>query len=106
MTGAKSFRKIVPCASCYPRRASIACAGLRSEVFVVLALLALEVVGIGRTLLLAGNVRPIRREVRVELEPLLKPALGIGKDGFGGAFGLAHAAIDALVGIDDQHHFA
>src|SRR3546814_11837312 len=35
-----------------------------------------------------------------------KPAFGIGQDRLGGAFGLAHAAIDALAGIDHQHVFA
>src|SRR4029079_13371669 len=76
------------------------------EIFVVLALFALVLVGIGRTVLLAGDVRPLRREAGVELQPLLEAALRVGQDCFGGAFGLAHATVDAFVGIDDQHGLA
>ena len=41
--------------------------------------------------------------LRVQFHPLFKPRLGIGLYRLGRAFGLAHAAIDALVGIDDEH---
>jgi hypothetical protein len=34
------------------------------------------------------------------------PWLGIRLDGFGGTFGLAHAAIDAFIGMNDQHVLA
>ena len=76
------------------------------EIFVELAVLALMLVGVGRAVLLARDVRPIRRETGVELEPFLEPAFGVGQDRLGRAFGLAHAAIDALVGIDDEHVLA
>ena len=56
--------------------------------------------------LLAGDVGPFGRIVGVELEPLLEPALGVGQDRLGRAFGLAHAAIDAFAGIDDEHVLA
>src|SRR5436305_875434 len=74
---------------------SVAGAGLGREIFVVLARLAL-----------AGDVGPLRRESRVELEPLFEPALGIGQDRLGRAFGLAHPAVDALAGVDDEHVLA
>ncbi len=42
----------------------------------------------------------------VELHPLFHVRLGIGADRVGGAFGFAHAAVDALVRVDDQHVLA
>src|SRR3546814_20329874 len=57
-------------------------------------------------LVLTRHVGPLRGESVVEFEPFFKPAFGIGQDRLGGAFGLAHAAIDALAGIDHQHVFA
>ena len=45
-------------------------------------------------------------EIGVDLEPFLEPALGVGKDRLGRAFGLADAAVDALVGVDDEHVLA
>src|SRR5712671_7221763 len=39
----------------------------------------------------------------VELEPFLKPGLGVGLDGLRRAFGLAHAAVDAFVRMNDEH---
>src|SRR5215210_764205 len=83
-----------------------ALAGVGCEIFVVFALFALVLVGVGRAVLLAGNVRPLRRERRVELEPLFEPALGVGQDRLGRAFGFAHAAIDAFVGVDHEHVLA
>src|SRR4051794_40726618 len=87
-------------------RRSVARAAVGREIFVELALLALMLVGVGRAVLLACDVRPLRRKFGVELGPFLEPAFRIGKDRLGGAFGLAHSAIDALVGVDDQHHLA
>ncbi len=46
---------------------------------------------------------PLRREGHIELEPFFLSCLGIGQDCFGRAFGLANPAIDALVGVDDEH---
>src|SRR5687768_14539882 len=56
--------------------------------------------------LLARDVRPLGRIGRVELEPGLEAAFGIGKDRLGRAFGLAHAAIDAFARVDDEHVLA
>src|SRR5437764_697509 len=36
----------------------------------------------------------------------IKPGLGVGLDRIDGTFGLAHPAIDTLVGIDDEHVLA
>src|SRR6476646_2200813 len=88
------------------RGGSVPRARVGRKIFVVLAFLALVIVGVGRAVLLARDVRPIGRETRIELEPFFKPVLGIRKKRFGRAFRLAHAAIDAFVGVDDQHHFA
>src|SRR3546814_4121021 len=40
------------------------------------------------------------------LKPLLKPVFGVRKDRLGRAFRLAHTAIDAFIGVDDQHVLA
>src|SRR5919112_5310244 len=63
-------------------------------------------VGVGRAVLLAGDIRPAGGEIGVHLEPFLKAALGVGKDRLGRALGLADAAVDALVGVDDEHVLA
>ena len=38
--------------------------------------------------------------------PLLQTAFGVGQNGFSRAFRFANAAIDALVGVDNQHILA
>src|SRR5688572_5407322 len=63
-------------------------------------------VGVGGAVLLSRDVRPFGGIGRVDLKPLLEAALRIGEDGFGRAFRLAHAAVDALVRIDDEHVLA
>ena len=60
-------------------------------------------VGVRRRRALAGDVRPLDREIGIHLEPLLRLAVGVRQDGFRRAFRLAHAAVDALVGMDDEH---
>src|SRR3954468_1808712 len=67
---------------------------------------ALPGVGVGRGRALAGDVGPLAGKVGVQLEPLLRLAVGVGQDRRRRAFGLAHAAVDALVGVDHQHVFA
>src|SRR6185503_5714515 len=85
---------------------SVALARVRGEIFVELALFALVLVGVGRAVLLARDVGPGGAEICVHLEPFLQPALGIGQDRLCRAFRLAHAAVDAFVGIDDEHVLA
>src|SRR3954470_17952687 len=81
-----------------------ALAGLRAEVLVVLALLALVLVGVLRRGPLPGDVGPGPVGVLpVQLRPLLGLGLRVGQDGLGRAFGLADAAVDALVRVDDEH---
>src|SRR3954467_7683299 len=78
--------------------------GLRAEVLGVLALLALVLVGVLRRGPLPGDVGPGPVGVSaVQPRPLLGTGLGVGQDGLGRALGLADAAIDALVGVDDEH---
>ena len=54
----------------------------------------------------ARDVRPFAGIFGVEGKPFLQARSGVGLDRFGWAFGLADAAIDALVGIDDEHVLA
>jgi hypothetical protein len=44
--------------------------------------------------------------ISVELEPLLGSVLGVGLDRFDRTFWLTYPAIDAFVGMDDEHVFA
>src|SRR5688572_27230677 len=83
-----------------------ALAGLGGEVLLELARHFFPRVGVGGRRALAGDVGPLHREVGVELEPLLRLGIGVGKDRLGRALGLAHAAVDALVGVDDEHVLA
>src|SRR6185503_66603 len=80
-----------------------ALAGLGREVLFILAGDLFPGVGVGRRRPLARDVRPLHGEVRVQLEPLLRLAVGVRQDRLGRALGLAHAAVDALVGMDDEH---
>ena len=52
------------------------------------------------------NVWPDRGIFHIQFEPVFETWLGVRKNGFGRAFRLAHAAINALVGIDHEHVFA
>src|SRR6185436_686563 len=81
----------------------LALAGLRVEVLLELAGDFLPGVGVGRRRPLAGDVRPFHREIGIEREPLLRLAVRIGQDGLRRALGLAYAAVDALVGMNDEH---
>src|SRR6202020_1028116 len=88
-----------------PQR-SVAGPGSRRKIFLELAFFALELLGVGRGILLLGNIWPGFGIFGVHFKPLFEPRLGIRLDRVGGTFGLAHAAIDALVRMDDQHVFA
>ena len=56
-----------------------------------------------RGLTLPGNIRPSFGVVGINLDPFLRPRVGVGDDRLGRAFGLADAAVDAFVGVDDEH---
>src|SRR5205807_1311774 len=83
-----------------------ALARIGTEELLELALDALPLVGIGRRFLLARDVGPGRRIFAVHLDPFLGRALAVGNDRLGRAFRFADAAIDALVGVDDEHVLA
>ena len=80
-------------------------AGIGRKVL-LLVRLAVPFLGVGRWITLHGDVRPDLCEIRIELQKLLQPLLGIRLDRLDRTFRLAHAAIDALVGMDDQHVLA
>ena len=84
---------------------SIAFTGLFREVGLEFAGYAVELLGIGRGLALDGNIRPFRGIFGVYLEPLLQARFGIRLDRIGRAFRLANTAIDAFIGVDDEHVF-
>ena len=85
---------------------SVALARIRREIGVKFAGLAFKFLGIGRCLALDGDIGPFGSVFSVQLQPLLKARLGIGLDCISGAFRLTHAAIDAFIGVNDQHVFA
>jgi hypothetical protein len=62
--------------------------------------------GTFRGVALDGDVWPFWRVFGVELEPAFQTGFGVGLDGVGGAFGFANTAIDAFIGVDDQHVLA
>src|SRR5689334_14494047 len=67
---------------------------------------ALHLLGIGRRFALLADVGPGLGIFGIHRQPLFQAGLGIGLDGFRRAFRLADPAIDALVGVDDQHVLA
>jgi hypothetical protein len=60
-------------------------------------------IGIGGRLTLAGDIRPFFGKPGVGLKELLGPFLCIGLDCLDRAFRFADAAIDAFVGVDNEH---
>jgi hypothetical protein len=62
-----------------------------------------KVVGIRRCGLLPRDVGPDLRIFGINLKPLFEAGLGIRLDRVDRAFRLANAAIDAFVGVDDEH---
>src|SRR3546814_18382139 len=54
----------------------------------------------------SSDLGPLGGEGRVQLKPLLKPVFSVRKDRLGRAFRLAHTAIDAFSGVDEQHVLA
>src|SRR4029453_4925903 len=88
------------------KRLFLARARLVREILFKLVFFVLEIIGVGRRLALAGVVRPRGRRAAIEPQPLLQALLGVGQDGVGRALRLANAAVDAFVGIDNQHVLA
>src|ERR1700692_1177441 len=65
-----------------------------------------ELFAVRRRLLLTGNIWPGLGVFRIHFEPNREVRLRVRLDGFGRAFRFAHAAIDALVRMNDEHIFA
>src|SRR6201987_3016498 len=68
--------------------------------------LILPLVRIGWRLALAGNSRPLSGIGRVGFGPSRRTIVAIGDDRLGRALRFAHAAINALARVDDEHVFA
>src|SRR3546814_3943985 len=75
---------------------------IRAEMLLELVFDVLPVVGIGRRISLAGDIGPFLCVFGINFEKLGGFVVGIGVDGLGRTFGLAPAAIDALVGVKDR----
>src|SRR4029077_12118084 len=88
------------------KRPILAFARLFAEILFKLVFFVLEIISVGRRLALAGDVRPIAGQAAVELQPLLETLFRIGQGRVGRALGVAHAAVDTFVGIDDKHVLA
>jgi hypothetical protein len=65
----------------------------------------IEFLGVGRRISLACYIWPGFGVVSVQLKPRGKVGFGVRLDCFCGAFRFAHAAIDAFVGMNDEHVF-
>src|SRR3984893_4448666 len=66
----------------------------------------LPLLGVAGGLLFGLDVRTFFGVFGVDCQPLLDAGLGIGLDRVNRAFRLADPAIDAFIGVDDQHIFA
>lgn len=73
------------------------------EVFIELVGNPVEFLCLRQLILLLGDVGPFGGVFRIDLEPLVEARFGIWLDGISRAFRLAHAAIDALVRMNDEH---
>src|SRR6185437_11132166 len=64
---------------------------------------AAPLLGILRRRSLADHVGPFRGIFAIEAQPVFQSWLRVGLDRLGRTFRLTHAAVDALVGMDDEH---
>src|SRR6266478_9413120 len=85
------------------RNGSVAGPRSRRKIFLEFPFHTLKILGVGRGFLLLGDVRPGLGIFGIHLEPFFQARLGIGLDGVGGTFWLAHSAVDTFIGMDDQH---
>src|SRR5690242_1116142 len=81
-------------------------ARLGGEVLLELVLFVAEIIRVRRCFLLGRDVGPGLGVLPIELQPLLKPRLGVGLDRIHGALRLTDPAVDAFVGVDDEHILA
>ena len=84
----------------------VAFTGIGTEVFSKFVRHVHEGIGIWGRRLFPRDVGPNCRVLAVEVEPLFGPWLRVGLDSVNRAFRLANTAIDAFVGMDDEHVFA
>ena len=77
-----------------------------AEIFVEFVGLTDKGVSVGGRWLLGRDVGPSFGILAVDVEPTIKARLGVGLDGVDRAFRLADPAIDALVGMNDEHILA
>src|SRR5579885_1066180 len=104
----RSFQRISHAGAANRRvaRRGLALAGRGAEMARIFVGDVLPGVGVGRRRSLAGDVRPGGGVFAVELEELLGLGLAVRDDRLDRAFRLAHPAIDAFVGMDDEHVLA
>src|SRR5690606_11109544 len=81
-------------------------ARLRREILLQLSGDPIHFLGFWKGVLLRGNIGPFCRIFRVQFQPLIEARFSVGADRLGRAFRFTYAAVDALVGIDDEHVFA
>src|ERR1700675_3408939 len=86
------------------RRALLLRGGLSGKQLALVGLI-LPLVRIGWRLALAGNSRPLSGIGRVGFGPSRRAVVAIGDDRLGRALRFAHAAINALAGVDHEHVF-
>src|SRR5689334_25001574 len=79
---------------------------IRAEELLELTVLALPGVGISRRFALARDVGPDLRILAVHLDPSVRARIRVRDDRLRRALRLAHAAVDALVRLDDEHVLA
>src|SRR5215211_1682379 len=81
---------------------SVALAGIGGK-FLFLVGLSFPLLGVFRRVALDRDIGPYLGEFGVQAEPLFQARLGVGLDGVDRAFRLAYPAVDALVGVNDEH---
>ena len=81
-------------------------AGCFREILLELALFTIAFLCLGQRVFLGDDHGPQFGVFAVEFNPLLHVRLCIGADRVGGAFRFANAAVDAFIGMNDQHVFA
>ena len=79
---------------------------LGRKIFFVFGFFIFEGVGVSWGGFLGRDIRPCFREFPVYFQPLLCAGLSIRLDCVNRALGLANTAVDALVGMDDEHILA
>ena len=84
----------------------VALAGLGREEFLELSGLAVVGVRVGHRITLDGDVGPLFGVFGVDFQPLVETRFGVGLDRVSRAFRFAHPAIDAFVGVNDEHVLA